>query len=178
MAKKKKVTPLDEAAGSADKLVSLWMEFRKSLRRAFSNSEIPSAEEMRFLEVKSELSQTQRYLAPRLPAGLKYGGKDITELMMQSVSIYNVRELPGSDKKQLYDQWHKCYIQLQRLLGVIDVMREGHSVQFKVEKKGSSGNVKESLGMSRAKKKNTKKKVIIGVAVAIGFAVGFYLTTQ
>lgn len=173
MPKQKKPTKFDDATEAANSVSALWMEFRKHLRKSFSSQEIQPEEEQRFLEVKSELSRLQRILAQKLPEGAQYGSKEITEVMSSSISIGTVRELPAADKKNLYQRWHECYIAMQRLLGTLDLLREGYPVQFQVHRTRSS-NVKESIGMIQAKK-GKWKKVVAAVAILAIAAIVYYL---
>jgi len=174
----KKASKYDELLAAANGVSALWMEFRKHLRKSFGAQEIQMAEEQRFLEVKSELSRLQRFLAQKLPEGLQYGSKDVSEVMMASVSIGTVRDLPAVDKKNLYQRWHDCYIGLQRLLGVLDVLRDGYPVQFHTAKVRSS-NVKESIGLVQRKKNPTKKVLTAAIVlIVIAAAAFFYMSSQ
>ena len=169
---KKTPSKYDELVEAATSVSALWMEFRKYLRKSFGNQEIQSVEEQRFLEVKSELARLQRFLAQKLPEGVQYGSKDVAEVMTASISIGTLRDLPPIDKKNLYQRWHDCYIGLQRLLGILDILKEGYPVQFHTTKARSS-NVKEAIGMVDKKKSNAKK--IAAVVVLIAAAAGAFL---
>lgn len=161
---KQKESKWDAVLETANNLNSLWMEFRKSLRKAYSPQEIQTAEEQQFLEVKSELSRAQRSLGQTLPEGAHYSAKTISDLMGQCVSIGNIRELPPTDKKNLYDKWHECYIGIQRLVGTLEIMRQGYPVEFKVART-KTGNVKTDLRAGKEKKKSNLGKNIVAIVI-------------
>lgn len=171
---KQKESKWDPVLDTANNLNSLWMEFRKSLRKAFSPQEIQTAEEQQFLEVKSELSRAQRSLGQSLPEGSHYSGKAISDLMGQCVSIGNIRELPPTDKKSLYDRWHECYIGIQRLVGTLEIMRQGYPVEFKVAKT-KTGNVKADIRSSGGKKKSNVAKNLVALVIVAAIVAGAYL---
>lgn len=176
MAKKTAASKYDEVIEVANSVASLWMEFRKYLRKSFSPQEVQSEDEMRFLEVKSELARLQRFLAQKLPEGLQYGAKGITDTMASSISIGTLRDLPAADKKNLYDRWHESYINLQRLQGVLDVLHDGYTVHFAVAKARST-NVKESIAGAKGKKDNKKKVITVAVLlIVIAIAAVMYMS--
>jgi hypothetical protein len=179
MAKKKKPSKTDELVSAAENVVSLWVEFRKCFRRAFGSHEITSEEEQHFLEIKSNLSRLQRVLAQRLPEGFKHGSKGITELMAQCVSIASLRELPVNDKKGLYQEWHKAFISLQNLRGILDMMEEGHHIDFETTK-AKSGNLKQDMGGGKKKQSGFAAKYgkTIVVLAVIGAAAWYFYTKK
>ena len=67
MGKKQSTSKYDDSLEAANSVASLWMEFRKHLRKSFTAQDIQSEEEIRFLEVKSELARLQRFLAQKTP---------------------------------------------------------------------------------------------------------------
>jgi hypothetical protein len=177
MAKKKKPTKTEELVSSAENVISLWVEFRKCFRRAFGSHEITPQEEQHFLEIKSNLSRLQRVLAQRLPEGFKYGSKGITELMAQCVSIASLRELPANDKKGLYQEWHKAFISLQNLRGILDMMEEGHHITFETTQ-AKSGNLKKDMRGGDKKEVGAMAKygkTVVTIAI-IGAVVWFLYT--
>ena len=180
MAKAKKQTPEEKMIETGTRLSALWMEFRKHFRRAFGKQEIPAPEEQRFLQLKSEITRVQRVLAQNVPAGLDYGLKTINNLMTQAISIETLRDMPMNDKKSLYEEWHQAYIRIQNMLGVLDVMAEGHQVHF-AQKRSQSANIKESIGAVEDEKGSGKmKKIVIGLVIAgaVGYAVWYLLIRQ
>jgi len=173
--KKKKPTKTEELVSAAENVVSLWVEFRKCFRRAFGSHEITPQEEQHFLEIKSNLSRLQRVLAQRLPEGFKYGSKGITELMAQCVSIASLRELPVNDKKGLYLEWHKAFISLQNLRGILDMMEEGHHIAFETTQ-AKSGNLKQDMkGGGKKKGEGMAKLGKAVVSIAVIGAVAWFL---
>jgi hypothetical protein len=174
---KQKQSKWDPVLDTANNLNSLWMEFRKSLRKAFSPQDIQTSEEQQFLETKSELSRAQRSLGQTLPEGSHYSGKAISDLMGQCVSIGNIRDLPPTDKKNLYDRWHECYIGIQRLVGTLEIMPQGYPVEFKTAKT-KTGNVKADIRSSSGKKKSNLAKNLVAVVIfaAVVAAAYWYMT--
>ena len=172
--KKEKVSKFKEVLDLGLGVVDLWMDFRKSFRKALSGQEVERQDEQHFLQVKSDLARNQRALAQKLPEGLQYGSGDITELMGQSVSISNISDLPPVDKKNLYDRWHKVYIALQRMVGVLELLDQGYHIQFK-KAKARSQNVKANLAANGADKKKKSSAAVIVVTIVVIVAVGYYL---
>lgn len=160
----------EEIIGAATRVSTLWLDFRKVVRRAFSNQPSAMDEEQKFLDLKSNLARYQRILAQRLPEGFRYGGKGMTDLMGQAISIGGLREMPAQDKKGVYERWHRAHISLQHLIGILDLLQEGFPVKFE-SAKGKTGNIKADIGGGGKKKKAMdKKKLVIGVLLAAGAA--------
>lgn len=120
-------------------------------------------EEQEFLELKSQLTRLQRLLAQRMPEGFQYGGHRMADLMGKCISISVIRDLPLQDKKGLYGLWHQVHISLQHMLGILDLIREGHKVTFETVK-AKSGNIKADYAASR---KGKKKKDVGGTVVKL-----------
>lgn len=175
MAKQKKISKTAALIDSAKQIGALWMEFRKCFQIACGNQPITSQNEQMFLQIKSDLSRTQRSLAQRLPAGFKYGSKRMTGIMAQSISIAALRELPVADKKGLYQEWHAAYIALENLRGVLSVMDEGYHIQFEAIQ-ASGGSLKDKMtGSSKKEKKSgTNPLVILFILVLIGGAIWYF----
>ncbi len=171
--KRKKPTKTEELVSAASKVASLWMDFRKGFQRALGAKEITNQDEQHFLEIKSHLSRLQRILAQRLPEGFKYGSKRMTEIMGQTISISALREMPPSDRRSIYQQWHEAYIALENLQGILDVMEEGFPVKFEVAQ-AKSGNIKKDLAAKEDKKSGGGVKILAVIIIA---AVGYYLYT-
>jgi hypothetical protein len=175
--RKPQVSKYDETISAANSVAALWMDFRKYLRKGLRNQEILPEDEQRFLEVKSELARLQRFLGQKLPEGLLYGSKNIAEVMTSSISIGTVHDLPSADKRGLYERWHECYVAIQRLLGTLDVLRDGYPAQFQIAK-ARSINVKESIGLVAAKKRSAKKMLGVALVIVAGAAAAYYVMSQ
>jgi len=175
--KKQKITPEQQLLDTGMNLASHWLDFRKFFRKAFSNQPIAQDEEHHFLKIKSEITRIQRILAQNLPEGLDYGVARINNVMTQAISIETLREMPANDKKSLYDEWHAAYIRIQNMLGVLDVIAQGHKVKFAVQRV-KSANIKESIGAIDTNKKDGKFQKYLMKAVvlaAVGAAVWYFL---
>ncbi|MBN1867978.1 hypothetical protein JW916_11880 [Candidatus Sumerlaeota bacterium] len=174
---KKKTEKYRDLVEAATGVSSLWLEFRKCLRRAFTPGEVPVEEEQKFLEIKSNLARLQRVLSQNLPEGFKYGSKRIAQIMSQAVSIGTVQDLPANDKMTLYNRWHDCYISLQNLVGILDVLNDGYPVRFETVH-AKSDNLKERLGAVSTTKKKDQKSLVVGVVVVAAIVVAFVLKSR
>ncbi len=183
MAKKKKLSEEEKLYSdllqAANNVISLWMEFRRYFRMAFSNQEIKPEMEQQFLDIKSNMARLQRFLGQRLPRGFHYGSQGITDMMSQSISIEALRDLPLTDKKGLYEKWHGCYMRLQNLLGILDVMHEGYEVTFE-DPKSKSGNIKvdQAAASKKGKKKDNSGTIKMVVAIAAIAGAIFYIINK
>ena len=174
--KEKKLTQNEELVDVAKQVASLWMDFRANFRRAFSAQEITAEEERHFLDVKSQLSRSQRILSQRLPEGFRWGSKRMTGLMQQCISIAALREMPMADKKALYEEWHGAYISLENLLGVLDVRIDGYPVSFHTANP-KSGNIKEQMKKDRQGKarKSQSGPAVVLLALILIAAAAWYI---
>lgn len=168
-AKPRKMTPEEikneELFKTGEKICTLWLDFRKHMRKAFSDQPLGMQEEQEFLDLKSQLTKLQRILTQRLPEAAQSGGaKKMTELMSKCISINVIRDLPLQDKKGLYASWHQLHIQQQHMLGILDLLKEGLKVRFEADKKKTGA---KSAGVAKPKK-DVKKTV--------GTAIGGLLT--
>lgn len=170
---KKGVEQNQELFNAAKQTEANWLEYRKFMRRAFGRQPITQQDEQKFLDLKSNLTRLQRVLAQRLPEGFRYGSKNMHDLMAQTISLSGIREVPMADKKGLYVQWHKAHINMQHMLGILDVMAEGHEVKFETVK-AKSGNLKEDIGLDTGKKKDNKKKMVTVLLLAGAAAAVYY----
>ena len=176
----KQETKNDELIETASKISALWMDFRKTIRRAFANQPTGMNDEQQFLELKSHLARLQRIMAQRLPEGFRYGARNMTELMAQAISISSLREMPPPDKKAFYGRWHQVHISLQHLLGILDLLGEGCVVKFETSK-AKSGNIKEDIGLTggSGKKGDTRKKAfLVFLLLAAAGAAAWYMTNK
>jgi hypothetical protein len=166
----------DELIETASRISALWMDFRKTIRRAFANQPTGMNDEQQFLELKSHLARLQRIMAQRLPEGFRYGAKNMSELMAQAISMSSLREMPPPDKKAIYGRWHQVHVSLQHLLGILDLLGEGCVVKFETTK-ARSGNIKEDIGLTGGSKKkgDTKKKVLVLLLLAAAGAAVYYV---
>jgi len=169
----------DELIETASKISALWMDFRKTIRRAFANQPAGMNDEQQFLELKSHLARLQRIMAQRLPEGFRYGAKNMTELMAQAISISSLREMPPPDKKAIYGRWHQVHISLQHLLGILDLLGDGYVVKFETTK-ARSGNIKEDIGLTDGSKKKSgaQNKVVALVLLIAAAAAAYYYVNK
>ncbi len=186
MAEKEQKVPKEQKAtketvlfDTANEISSLWMEFRKYVRFAFSNKPVDREKEQEFLSLKSDLSRLQRILGQRLPDGFRYGSRGMSDLMGQAISLVSLRELPLADKKGIYARWHDAHIKLQHMLGILDVMAEGHQVAFETVK-AKTGNLKQDIGLIKEQKKSNVKKVVVALLIiaAVGGALYWVITNS
>jgi len=153
----------DDLFATGEKICALWIDFRKYIRKSFSDQPVTMQEEQDFLELKSQLTRLQRLLGQRMPEGSQYGAHRMSDIMSKCISISVIRDLPLQDKKGLYALWHQVHIAQQRMLGILDLIREGHQVTFETVK-AKSGNIKADFAASR---KSNKKKDYSGVIKGI-----------
>jgi hypothetical protein len=175
--KTKEAQQRDELLRAATEVADMWMEFRKFVRSAFGNKPINRDDEQAFLGLKSNLARLQRILGQRLPEGFHFGSRGMSELMGQSISMNTLRDLPLADKKGIYSRWHDAHIKIQHLLGILDLMAEGHNVVFETVK-AKTGNLKQDIGLTGGKKKKKMSKGAVFatiLAVAVVVVVVYYM---
>lgn len=169
-----KLSKQEQLVMTADKVSALWMDFRKSLQSGFLSREITPADEQHFLEIKSNLSRLQRLMSQRLPEGVHYGSKRMTQIMSQAVSIAALREMPLNDKKSLYQLWHDANIALESVRGVIDVIVDGFPVTIQATTQVRSGNIKQEMSGSKGKKKSKAGPIAVLVVIVVAAAAWWY----
>ncbi len=165
---------LDKEAEEAKRMWDLWMKYKNLILFAFSDKPITQQHEKMFLEVTGELQKQQRILLKFVPRDIDFGAESITKLMKSSVSIAHLRDLPESDKKNLYTNWHNIYIHMTRMVGAMRFIAEGyvHKVKAKAEV--------DIRGMKKATKgagvPPHKNPTVITLVIVVGFVLVFLLS--
>lgn len=153
----------EKALQEGQQLLTLWLQAKNALAKAFTDAPISPEEERQFLEVKSSVSQFTRLVSQKLPPDVKIGGERMQDLLRQAISIAHLRGLPQSDKQTLIANWHASFIQLARAVGCLQFITEGYQPQAKTAP-GRSGVV--------VKKKSAdwggRLKIVIILAIIAG----------
>ncbi len=147
----------------AQTLLEQWLRFRQYYLKGISEEPISPEEETQFLETTSTVAQNVRKLAQRVDEKQHpFKAKEISALLKGSISIANFRNLPETDQKAFYKQWHECQVYLSRTVGAFKFLHEGYRPPVKkgAKKKSGGGNMKMIM------------IIVIAILVAAG---GYYV---
>ena len=172
-----------EASDIAKNLLQIWIALKKFFLKANSNEPLTKDDERQFLEMKSEVAKIQRTLGQKLKDALYFGGDKLQNLLRQAISVSHLRNLPVTDKRILYKEWHVIFILVTRVVGALEFIQSGyipskrsmdheHSI---AHIKGMAGSGGERGGKS---KKQNSTTVIIVIIVLIGAAAAYFLFFQ
>jgi hypothetical protein len=147
----------------ASQMLEFWEEMRDLAGKAMETDEaIESADEQRFLELKSSISKLQRGLSQETPRDLAFDEKKVAELLKNAISLQHLRGMQGNDRSAFRNDSHNIWLQLVRLEGGLEFLAAG----WKPEAPKAKGIKK--------KKKGGKGKMIF-VILAAGAAAAWYL---
>lgn len=148
---------VEESRPLADSLLKNWVEFRNFLRLALSSQPITREHDQAFLEIKSAISRNFSQIRNRLPRQLTGSPERMQDLMKSALSVTHVRNMPATDRRQLYAMWHAFYIELCRTQGALKYMQdEKHYPKFEEKSTKSGANIKADFVKDASKKKKKK----------------------
>lgn len=124
MALTPKVVPELQVQGKA--LLENWMRLRLAFQRAFSKGPIARDHENAFLQLKSELARLNRIFQEQLPQTISYGSEDVADMMKNTTTLQQLHSLPPHERVNIFTQWHKIYVKINRMLGALDMINEGY----------------------------------------------------
>lgn len=128
---------INESLGLVQSALEQWLSFKNYLVLGSTSNKISQEDENSFLEIKSNLSRSNRALGEKMKeAGrMDLGEKLLKELLTKCVSISNISSLPPPDKRQLMRDWHKVYIKMSRSIGALKMLSEGYVPEDATKKK-------------------------------------------
>ena len=119
---------VDDNLQLAQHTLEHWLSFKRYLIKSFGEDPVAAEDETNFLEVKSAVAKTLRTMQERMKSfvGIDYGGSQIRDLLNRCVSVGHLRNLPPTDKRNIYKDWHSVFIRLSRTVGAFKFMSEGY----------------------------------------------------
>ena len=82
----------------------------------------------------SNLQKQQRTTLQVVPKDINFGSGRLIEILKNAVSVEHLRELPTTDKKKLYAEWHHIYILMARAAGAMSFIAEGHKHEIREQR--------------------------------------------
>ena len=117
---------VDELQENVKKLLELWMRIKLVFNKAFGEEEATREHEATYLQLKSEISRIYRIISDKLPAGLKFDGDKMLEMLKNAMTMEHLHAQAPSERHVLYRLWHVVYVKLTRTLGALEVMQSGY----------------------------------------------------
>lgn len=175
-------TPEELLLADAQRLTTLWIQFRNYFAKAVSEEPLTREDEQGFLESKSEIQKLQRGLGQRMPPGLTFGADRLADLLRHSITLGHLRALPKTDRMGLFSTWHHVFIYLSQATGALQFISEGYSYDSASRTKKAAGtNMSDLKGASAHKKaaggvsKQVKMAIAIVLIAAIGAGLYFFV---
>jgi hypothetical protein len=156
----------------------MWMQLKQFLIKANSNEPLTKDDERHFLQIKSDLAKCQRSLSGKLKDNYTTGFDQIQNLLRQTISVSHMRNIPPTDRRSLFKDWHGVYITLTSLTGAIEYTQQtGH---LPVANKKGGGQSIAGIKSRSGKAKKARREggiplfaIVCGVSFLVG--VGYFL---
>ncbi len=114
---------LERRIGVLKGFIDLWVSFKTSVEEAIKKTDLTSADERAFLEVKSTIARRQQALIDVLGAE-DVPDSEITAILAHAVSLKQLGGASGLLGRKLETDWHEAYMQFNRALGTLENDRD------------------------------------------------------
>lgn len=172
-----KPNEVEESLQLSRQMLQMWMQLKRFFIKANSNEPLTKDDERQFLEIKSETAKLQRTLSEKLKDQIKYGAEQIQNLLRQTISVAHMRNLPVTDRRNLFKDWHIVYIQLTRLVGGLEFAQQSGHIPRGAKKGGGEQTIsglKAGTRAVKAKKERSFPPILIIVGIGLVCGLIFY----